>query len=170
MATVNASAPLFRVGDAVSFVHGVRRVWAQIIEDRGDLGINGRRLYRVRVEREATEPRDFEMPEDDLSPAPNKAAAIQFLADGGLISILKRNLGGGRNQPRVWLTTRSAGTVTYTLAGDAAMVGGATVPFGALEGERIFTPVKHEVVTFLTSFGLTRAEAEHVVSAVGTAP
>lgn len=44
------SIPL-RVGDRVSFVFGGRRVRGTIIEDRGNIGYQGRRLYAVRLKR-----------------------------------------------------------------------------------------------------------------------
>jgi hypothetical protein len=69
--------PRFRVGDWVSFLYGPRRVRAEVVEDRGPLGVNRRRLYRVRLERDLGESITFEMPEDDLeaaeSPAPHAA-------------------------------------------------------------------------------------------------
>jgi ArsR family transcriptional regulator, zinc-responsive transcriptional repressor len=57
-------SPKFRVGDLVSVAYGSRRITAEIVEDRGQLGIHGRRLYRVRPgEDDST---SFEIPEDDL--------------------------------------------------------------------------------------------------------
>ncbi len=38
----------FRVGDRVKFVHSWPGVIAEVIEDRGPLGVGGERLYRVR--------------------------------------------------------------------------------------------------------------------------
>lgn len=42
--------PLFKVGDVVTFLFGNGRATGQIIEDRGCLGIGGRRLYGIRFE------------------------------------------------------------------------------------------------------------------------
>lgn len=42
--------PLFKVGDVVSFLFGDGRATGQIVEDRGNLGIGGRRLYGIRFE------------------------------------------------------------------------------------------------------------------------
>jgi hypothetical protein len=42
--------PRCRVGDWVSFLYGAGRAVALIIEDRGPIGVKGRRLYTVRVE------------------------------------------------------------------------------------------------------------------------
>jgi hypothetical protein len=44
------------------------------------------------------------------------------------------------------------------------------VPFFALHEAKVFTGKVEEVVGFLESFGLSRAEAEEIVGAVGTAP
>jgi hypothetical protein len=43
------SEPLFHVGDRVRFIWGVTPVVGQIVEDRGPIGVGGRRLYRVEV-------------------------------------------------------------------------------------------------------------------------
>ena len=44
------------------------------------------------------------------------------------------------------------------------------VPFFALHEDKVFTGKENEVVGFLASFGLGRAEGKEVVAAVGTAP
>jgi len=59
--------PLFKVGDWVSFPWGVKDALAQIIEDRGPIGVGGRRLYRIQPALDFIEA--FEMPEVDLKPA-----------------------------------------------------------------------------------------------------
>lgn len=66
----NKPARRFRVGDHVSFRHGLRQVTAKIVEDRGPLGARGRRIYRLRPLPIGRETGDFEMPEDKLEPAP----------------------------------------------------------------------------------------------------
>jgi hypothetical protein len=58
----------------------------------------------------------------------------------------------------------------HTFAADRGLVGGAAVPFFALLEDKVFTAKRQQVIDFLASFGLTRAEAEDVVRAVGTAP
>src|SRR5690348_4561344 len=76
------STPRFRAGDWVSFRYGLRQVTARIVEDRGPLGVRGRRLYRLRPMSAPPETGDFEMPEDELEavPRPNEegAAPLQF--------------------------------------------------------------------------------------------
>lgn len=57
------------VGSRVSFHIGSAKMKGRIIEDRGPIGIKGRRLVRVQVIRKAS-PADqtptFELPADDL--------------------------------------------------------------------------------------------------------
>jgi hypothetical protein len=69
MGTTRKKAALFRVGDWVTFRYGAGDVTAQVIEDRGPLGVNGRRLYRVRLTRDFAEPDSFELPEEELAAA-----------------------------------------------------------------------------------------------------
>jgi hypothetical protein len=156
----------------VSFLYGPGRVFAQVTEDRGPLGVNRQRLYRIRLDQADSEPRDFEMPEDELEAAakPDKTAVLRYLTQGGLVKILQSNLGGGKNPPRVWLTFTRRGNVTHTFSPERGLVGGAAVPFFALHEDKVFLGKREAVVQFLTSFGLSRAEAEDVVGAVGTAP
>jgi hypothetical protein len=174
MSTAHRKRACFKVGDWVSFVYGVRPVWAQVIEDRGLLGVGRTRLYRIRFgddpsAGESGEPVEFEVPEDDLTLArPDHEAVIEYLEQGGLLAILQSNLGGGRSQPRVWLTFDRGGRIVHTFDKTRGVLGGETVPFFALLEYRVFTPKAHQVIDFLASFGLNRAEAEQVVAAVGT--
>jgi hypothetical protein len=59
----------FHVGDWVSFEYGPRRVVAQIVEDHGPIGVNGRRLYDVRLKVSPEAIFTFAMPEGYLEPA-----------------------------------------------------------------------------------------------------
>jgi len=165
MSTVRAKPAKFRLGDWVTFRYGVRPVFAQIIEDRGPLGADRRRLYRIRVDWDLDESTEFEMPEDEMERAvPDKAAVLDYLKRGGLVEILGRNDQGGpvRNQPKVWLTLSPRGEVSYTFAADRGLIGsGATVPFDGSDRHK-----RPQVLEFLQSFGLTQGEAEEVVEAV----
>ncbi|UCH26927.1 MAG: hypothetical protein JSV66_04610, partial [Trueperaceae bacterium] len=68
-ATTNQAA-VARVGQRVSFRLGTSDVEATVIEDRGPIGINGRRLVRVRLDADFYgEEHDFEMPVEELHPA-----------------------------------------------------------------------------------------------------
>jgi len=66
--------PRFNVGDWVSFLYGFRRVLGQVVEDRGPLGRQGRRLYQLDIDLGRDES-TIEIPEDDLEPAPEIATA-----------------------------------------------------------------------------------------------
>ena len=67
----------FGEGDRVRLLWGVTPVDGIIVEDRGNLGLGGRRLYRVRVQLDdITEPIETSLPADDLkllAKAPTKS-------------------------------------------------------------------------------------------------
>ena len=69
MSKTKKPAPKFRVGDWVSFPFGRERATARVIEDRGPLGVNGRWIYRVRLELPLTDPMEFELAEDMVEAA-----------------------------------------------------------------------------------------------------
>jgi hypothetical protein len=58
--------PRGKVGTPISVRFGSQLVPGTIIEDRGPLGVGGRRLYRVEVSIVPGETDSFDMPEDDL--------------------------------------------------------------------------------------------------------
>jgi hypothetical protein len=161
----------FKVGDWVTFPYGIRNTRAQVIEERGPLGVKGRHICRVRLADE-TELDAFEMPEDELQPVPppDKAAVMKYLKEGGLEAILRSNFAGEPKQPKVWLTYTPEGDLTPTSLAVRGVGGGGRVPFFALHKGLAFTGKPDEVLTFLGSFGLTRSEAEEVLSSVGAAP
>ena len=67
--TPSRKKPL-RVGAPVFFQLGGQAVRGTIIEDRGPLGVGGRRLWRVRLQlTDVAEPIEVEVPESDLSVA-----------------------------------------------------------------------------------------------------
>lgn len=170
---------VFRVGDRVQVSLGRRRLPGVITEDRGAIGLRGRHLYQVLVPMDPFEPTTFELPEDEIERMEGsvesgttlgKNKVIDYLANGGLIAILRSNYTGGRNQPRVWLRPDSAGNVTHTFEKERGVVGGATVPFMAMHDDKIFSPKRGEVLSFLQSFDLDCPAAERVISLVRTAP
>jgi hypothetical protein len=58
----------FREGDRVRLFWGDSPVEGIVIEDRGNLGVGGRRFYRVRVQLDdVTEPIETEEPAEDLT-------------------------------------------------------------------------------------------------------
>lgn len=78
MASKTEFAGRFRVGQQVQFLFGLTKTVGTIIEDRGPIGVGGRRLYRIRFQFAADEePMFAELPAVDLEPAnqplPNEA-------------------------------------------------------------------------------------------------
>ncbi len=124
------------------------------------------------------EPMTMELPEDEMEAVPeteappsmDKQKIIDYLVYGGLVSILRSNLSGGRNQPRVWLCPDQLGNVTHTFVSERGVIGGQPVPFGALHHDKILKAKREPVVSFVESFGLSHQEAEKIVAEVGTAP
>jgi hypothetical protein len=76
MSSAKQRAPRFHIGDWVKFDYGPKKVSAKIVEDRGRLGVQGRRLYRVQLDEQLGEASSFEMPENELDavPAPVRQA------------------------------------------------------------------------------------------------
>ncbi|MBI1916198.1 MAG: hypothetical protein HYS12_15910 [Planctomycetes bacterium] len=64
------SPPKFKVGDRVLFPRPCGKVEGVVVEDRGPLGVGGRRLYGLHYEFLPGETRYTERPEVDLTPAP----------------------------------------------------------------------------------------------------
>jgi hypothetical protein len=56
-----------RVSDIVRVPFGTGHVDATVIEDRGHIGFGGRRLLRVRVKLDSTEPFDFELGAEEVT-------------------------------------------------------------------------------------------------------
>jgi hypothetical protein len=66
--------PLFKIGDLVSFVYGNGTATGKVVEDRGCLGIGGRRLYGIRFEiNPGDETYYIEVPEVELTRASKPA-------------------------------------------------------------------------------------------------
>jgi hypothetical protein len=64
----------FRKGQAVSFRMGMRQVHGTVKEDRGLIGVNGRRLYAVEFATEFGSSR-IELPADQLKLLPRAVRA-----------------------------------------------------------------------------------------------
>lgn len=56
----------FRVGDRVRILHGFRGMIAEVIEDRGAIGVRGRRLYRVKFRLDEWNEHTSELGEESL--------------------------------------------------------------------------------------------------------
>lgn len=69
MAKRSAEQSALSVGSRVKLVFGVHEVTATIIEDRGNVGHQGRRLLRVQLDVEGVaEPIELEIPEAEVTP------------------------------------------------------------------------------------------------------
>jgi len=164
------------VGDRVSFTFGTTPIQGIVVNDRGPIGVNRVRIFQVRIPNDPYDEDVIEMPEDELALAEQGIQSIssddivRYLENGGLVQVLKSNMSGGRNQPRVWLGRDSLGNVVHTFVAERGEVGGATVPFFALQDNRISRPNLPEVLAFLSTFGLSKRDAQQVVDAVGIAP
>jgi hypothetical protein len=66
MSVAKERKPRFRVGDVVAFLYGPQKVPGEIVEDRGPLGVYGRRLYRVRIDRGHDDTTILEIPEEEI--------------------------------------------------------------------------------------------------------
>lgn len=178
MSTIH-KAPAFHLGDRVRVDFGRRKLTGVIVEDRGPIGARGRHLFLIEIPMDPFEPMSVELPEDELEAIPpgaettrsiDKRKIVDYLVNGGLISILRSNLSGGRNQPRVWLCLDQLGNVTHTYVPERGVVGGQFIPFSAVQDDKIFAPQRESVISFVENFGLNRQQAQTVVSEVGTAP
>jgi len=58
--------PIYRVGNLVRFRFGPNKVNGVVKEDRGPIGKNGRRLYRIRFSLEPQSNAEVELPADQL--------------------------------------------------------------------------------------------------------
>ncbi len=57
-----------RVGDRVRFQFGIETVEGVIVEDRGPLGVGGRRIWAIEFPFNLGEPGVIELPEKDILP------------------------------------------------------------------------------------------------------
>jgi hypothetical protein len=56
----------FRVGQAVRILHGFRGLIGEVVEDRGPIGVHGRRLYSVRLRVDPWDEHITELPEESM--------------------------------------------------------------------------------------------------------
>ncbi len=169
----------FRVGDRVRIPLGRRNVTGVISEDRGLIGVKGEQLYQILVSADPFEPSVYELPESEIEPlqesadtliAMDSAKVIDYLKNGGLISILRSNNPGGGNQPRVWLRLDNLGNATYTNIKERGYLGGETVPFMTVRNDRVLSARRDEVSALLRSFGLDPGQVGEVLASVGIFP
>jgi hypothetical protein len=65
----------FHIGDRVRFRLGIRSVLGVVREDRGAIGIKGRRLYRVEFREKLQPPGQIELPAEEMRPVRTRVAA-----------------------------------------------------------------------------------------------
>ncbi|MFI5456787.1 MAG: hypothetical protein ACHRXM_15175 [Isosphaerales bacterium] len=85
MSSAKQQAPLFHIGDWVKFDYGPKKVSAKVVEDRGRLGVHGRRLYRVQLDQELGDASSFEMPENELDATPppvRQSYEVRYIRQG----------------------------------------------------------------------------------------
>jgi len=61
-----ASARSFQVGDRVTFNLGDKQITGTIVEDRGRIGVKGRRLFAVRAKLDRVADSVIEIPAEEL--------------------------------------------------------------------------------------------------------
>ena len=60
------------VGDFVHVQYGAKRIRGKVIEDRGKIGHNGRRLFRIQVNLASKSPFDIELPAQEIVGIPQR--------------------------------------------------------------------------------------------------
>jgi hypothetical protein len=64
----------FHVGQSVRIKHGFRGMIGEVVEDRGPIGVHGRRLYAVKVRLDPWNEHTTELPEESLEAASESAS------------------------------------------------------------------------------------------------
>lgn len=64
---VDETADRLRAGERVTFSYRGHVVQAEVVEDRGDIGVGGRQIVRVRFGEDASDIAEFEMPATELT-------------------------------------------------------------------------------------------------------
>ncbi|MBI1916364.1 MAG: hypothetical protein HYS12_16775 [Planctomycetes bacterium] len=62
--------PRFRVGDRVRILHGWVGLLGEVVEDRGNLGVGGERIYGVHMKVDQWNEMTTEFPESSLEAVP----------------------------------------------------------------------------------------------------
>jgi hypothetical protein len=120
MSVLKKRRPRFRIGDVVSFLYGPQRVSGEIIEDRGQLGEFGRRLYRVRFDFDHDDSMTIELPEEDMDdparvPADGTAGIRQELNVTYLRRDRTNNWTATTTLGRSYKGVKAKGAVAYTI-------------------------------------------------------
>ena len=165
------------IGTNVCFTIGTTSRCGTVVDDRGPIGFNNTRIFKIKIPNDPYDDMYVELPEDelefsqaDLDSALPETAVINYLKNGGLLSILALNISDGKNHPKVWLRQDSLGNAIYTLIEERGEIGGSTVPYRALHDNKIFLPKLKDVLEFVRSFDLSLPKAKDVTTTIGTAP
>lgn len=169
MATASRALP-FHEGDRVRFDFGGHQVTGKIIEDRGPLGVRGRRLYRVELPMDPYDPHIVSLAEDETELVPpgepppvlDRKKVIDYLPYA-LGSLLEANVPRKIPPPSVWLCLDNLGNITYTFNPERGLLGGESPPLAAVRNNKIVANKRDAVASFLESFGLSPNEAERVM-------
>jgi hypothetical protein len=62
----------FRIGQSVRLKHGFQGMIGEVVEDRGPIGVNRRRLYAVKLRLDPWNELTSELPEESLEAVPDK--------------------------------------------------------------------------------------------------
>jgi len=65
----------FKVGDRVRFRLGAHVLAGNVVEDLGKIGVAGQQLVRVEVPLDTTDPQEFDISTELLTPSPRRRAA-----------------------------------------------------------------------------------------------
>lgn len=79
-----------KVGESVQFRWGLYPLRGTITEDRGDIGVGGRRLWRVEAKVDRHNHISVELPTEDLKPLVRRAITVKRIAPR--VKILSRDL------------------------------------------------------------------------------
>lgn len=71
LAKSNPTEVRYKVGTRVRFRFGFTQLVGRIVEDRGLLGVGGRRLYGIKFFEDEDEPRYTELSADEFQPVEN---------------------------------------------------------------------------------------------------
>jgi hypothetical protein len=83
MSSATKLDPRFQLGNWVTFLIGFRKTLAQVVEDRGPVGMQGRRLYQLQIDWREDGGTVIEVPEADLESAPGEITTAELARANG---------------------------------------------------------------------------------------